>query len=633
MQGWGVQRRTSTGPRAVVTTVYEGEWDRGQWHGSGTWWSPDGSGGIYHGTFDHGKRTGQGRMLFGDNSQGGGSYVGEWNDDMFRGRGVRLWANGDRYEGQWVCGKENGQGTKTWSIGWSSFTGLWDVGVPKKGTRRWPNGDQFEGTFKPQGGLGDGWACCGEGTLTLAGVGKLRGTLNGNTFKTSTSSIAQQHEMGSSQSENLQRIEALKKNHIQEKNQLEAAWQSEMTKMQQEWERKYTGQIDLLAEIFRKLQETMEQQHDQLQKQAAEAGDQLFSPTKKETAVCATPVAYNELNEAFKLTTHLRRQLRQSAPEFIILAESVDKLNQSLQGSTQHNEKLTSHLSDLGTLKATLGKELQEFDESCKEHLGQTLTVQNSEAEMHECSRKISVLTSKLLSIKTGGAPECTLSQPQEETGNSESLLKVGNVLQEQTLDDVVSTTAAILQPFSTLTSLTETLTHIQGCQFEECTKLADQHIALSKELAEKVTLSRKLHKAIAEMQEECSQMKREHKSKMMLIHVLEGDEQFIGSPNVFSQLCKLLPQAQQAVTGLMASKAASLSALVSTPSSTLPGCTSSATLSSAGVTAAPTATIVNKLCIECDERQPNVLFQPCGHVVLCSQASRRFLFHCSIHN
>ncbi|KAH3723290.1 2-isopropylmalate synthase [Pelomyxa schiedti] len=129
MQGWGVQRRAvKGGATGAMVTVYEGEWDRSKWHGVGTWMSPDGLGDIYNGQFDHGMKCGTGSILFGGGGDGGnnskgGSYVGEWKDDVFHGRGVRLWANGDRYDGQWVGGKENGEGTKTWSRGESSFTG------------------------------------------------------------------------------------------------------------------------------------------------------------------------------------------------------------------------------------------------------------------------------------------------------------------------------------------------------------------------------------------------------------------------------------------------------------------------------------------------------------------------------
>ncbi|KAH3698835.1 hypothetical protein Pelo_19771 [Pelomyxa schiedti] len=96
MQGWGVRRQVKTGGNVTtMETVYEGQWEEHNWHGCGTWHSPDGSGDMYHGQFDHGKRSGTGSMLFG--GTGGGSYVGEWKDDVFHGRGVRIWGDGTRH--------------------------------------------------------------------------------------------------------------------------------------------------------------------------------------------------------------------------------------------------------------------------------------------------------------------------------------------------------------------------------------------------------------------------------------------------------------------------------------------------------------------------------------------------------
>ncbi|KAH3767222.1 2-isopropylmalate synthase [Pelomyxa schiedti] len=189
--------------------VYEGEWvwNDTKWMGS----AEEARRGLARNTgdgFDHGKKSGNGRMLFGDSHAGGGSYVGEWKDDKFHGRGVRLWANGDRYEGQWVCGKENGEGTKVLACDGSSFTGLWEMGVAKKGTRRWPNGDMFEGTFTSGGGCG-GLELRGEGVSTLpssegCNMVQLRGILNSN-------NMFQQHKMGSPPFEIIEALNADKK--------------------------------------------------------------------------------------------------------------------------------------------------------------------------------------------------------------------------------------------------------------------------------------------------------------------------------------------------------------------------------------------------------------------------------------
>ncbi|KAH3762685.1 MORN motif protein [Pelomyxa schiedti] len=196
VHGWGVQRtvsfgagaanaRTGAGRGEVVETVYEGEWDRDQWHGWGMWRSPA-TGDIYYGQFGHGKRSGTGRMLFcarGGQGEGwgggGGSYDGEWRDDMFHGRGVRLWANGDRYEGDWMMGKENGSGTKRWAHDGTAIEGIWEMGVIKSGTKRWPNGDEFVGRFTMDG-------ACGEGMAKLKGASEVlsfEGTLTNGMFQ------------------------------------------------------------------------------------------------------------------------------------------------------------------------------------------------------------------------------------------------------------------------------------------------------------------------------------------------------------------------------------------------------------------------------------------------------------------
>ncbi|KAH3731828.1 phosphatidylinositol-4-phosphate 5-kinase [Pelomyxa schiedti] len=151
MEGWGVLRRkvprgAGSGGGEIMVTVYEGEWEANKWHGWGTWRSPM-TGDIYCGQFDQQVRCGKGSMLFGGEGDKGGMYVGEWRDDMFHGRGVRIWGDGTRYEGDWVCGKEHGKGTKTWACDGTSFVGVWEMGVMKSGMQRWPNGDEFSGTF------------------------------------------------------------------------------------------------------------------------------------------------------------------------------------------------------------------------------------------------------------------------------------------------------------------------------------------------------------------------------------------------------------------------------------------------------------------------------------------------------
>ncbi|KAH3767856.1 phosphatidylinositol-4-phosphate 5-kinase [Pelomyxa schiedti] len=626
MQGWGVQRRMTTKGGAtvkMVVTVYEGEWDRNKWHGVGTWKSPDGSGDIYHGQFDHGKKCGTGSILFG---AGGGSYVGEWKDDVFHGRGVRLWANGDRYDGQWVQGKEHGEGTKTWSRDGSSFTGLWEGGVPTKGMRRWPNGDMFEGTFTqvPQGGGGSNCELHGEGALTLSkspsgGVGMLKGTLNNNLFQGVSAGV--QHQMGSSlpQFEHHEQIEKLKK----EKRDLEAKLKEEMRAAKEHWEQVTERNNEQHSEQINQVKKNLQQLQEKLQKTQEEDDDE------RKPVLASHP----ELREAFESTKLLQSQLVTFASEFVLLDESVKKLNESLQRATESNEELASHLKKLTERKGTLVMKLNESDSACKKLLGQTLTVHNSESEIQECARNISTLTKKVLGIKSSATS--TYTGPKEE--ESDDVNTVDDILMKPLLQFQRDNT--FTPPFQLLRTLSDTLAQLQRCQFAECTKLADKHTVLSKELSEQVSIGGTLHKAIEETQREWTELLREYNGKWKLQRGLEGDERFIGMPCVWSQLSELLPQSQQAIVDLMVSKATSSSASFASSGfhhdnahssqqqqqprssttttaggTTLPGCTAASTSSSA----LPSSSV----CMECEERPPDVQLQPCGHVVLCSQCA-----------
>ncbi|KAH3762786.1 radial spoke head protein [Pelomyxa schiedti] len=660
MQGWGVQRRTVNGnssnnskssnrksvttaaaaaasstPRTsdviMMETVYEGEWDRDKWHGRGTWRSPDGSGDLYHGKFENGKRSGNGSMLFGGD---GGSYVGEWKNDKFHGQGVRLWANGDRYDGKWVCGMENGEGTRTWSRDGSSFTGLWEMGTPKKGTRRWPNGDMFEGTFTtaPQqqsGGSDSGdWSALelqGEGVATLSSsseghnVNLLRGILNKNNVfiqqdgGESEPARLQQHKMGYLPP--FEMIEALKTEYTKEMNAAKKQWE--------QVNESNIKQHNQLNQKIEELEQKLQKQQEELQNN--EDNDPQFLPLTTMQPVLP------ELTEAFQLATQFQSQMKASARELLLLQESLANMNSSLQGATQHNEELASHLRDLSVLKHALGKQLEEACESCKKVLGQTLTAQDSEAEIQQCSRNLAELTKKVLGIKPIDRQAPEPSPPQGFSNNSLLLLQS---LQEstgccQSGDD--STTP--VEPFRFLGPLTDTLTQLQGCLFEHCTKLVDQHTRLSKELSDQVTLGHNLHKQIEEIQGSCSELMRQHKTKWMLQRGMEGDEQFIALPAVWSQLSQLLPPAQQALVDLIVIVAKSTSSCSSsidpqkqTPAgvaaarrATLPGCTAATSSPSDNNNSQDTVVV---LCFVCEERPPNICFQPCGHIVVCSECS-----------
>ncbi|KAH3758679.1 hypothetical protein Pelo_9496 [Pelomyxa schiedti] len=335
-----------------------------------------------------------------------------------------------------------------------------------------------------------------------------------------------------------------------------------------------------------------------------------------------TATTMPELNEAFRLASLFQTQLKKSAPQFLLLQESLEKLDRNLEGGTKHNEELASHLQKLSGLKGTLVTKLNESDSACKKILGKNLTVWNSEAEIQECSRKISSLT-KMWGMKGMMAEKSIITVTEGCEPVDERLLEPLIVPLKPHQDDDNPFT-----PLQVLCTLTDTLAQLQSCRFDECTKLAGKHTVLSKELSEQETLGGTLHKAIQEMQRECSELQREHKSKWMLQRGLEGDERFIGIPGVWSMLSELLPQAQQAIVDLMVCKATSSgqqqqpgSSMATTEGAgtTLSGCAATSSFSSCQNNHNSNE---SNVCVECEERPPDVQLQPCGHVVLCSQCA-----------
>lgn len=63
---------------------------------------------VYRGNLDaSGNRHGQGICYF----QNGDVYFGEWNNDVFNGKGTYIFASGERYEGDLLKGLKDGKGS------------------------------------------------------------------------------------------------------------------------------------------------------------------------------------------------------------------------------------------------------------------------------------------------------------------------------------------------------------------------------------------------------------------------------------------------------------------------------------------------------------------------------------------
>ena len=98
---------------------YIGKWNRGQKHGKGTYFFPNGD-----------------------------KYEGKWNRGQKHGKGTYSFSNGDKYEGNWKHGKQNGEGKYFFPTG-DSFEGKWRDGkIHGKGIYTYPGGEKFVGEWK-----------------------------------------------------------------------------------------------------------------------------------------------------------------------------------------------------------------------------------------------------------------------------------------------------------------------------------------------------------------------------------------------------------------------------------------------------------------------------------------------------
>ena len=80
----------------------------------------------FEGTIVDGMRTGF--CTFWD-KQNRYTYSGDFQKNLFSGKGVKTFDNGHRYEGEFVAGLEQGQGTVTFVDG-RKYTGDFDKGRP-----------------------------------------------------------------------------------------------------------------------------------------------------------------------------------------------------------------------------------------------------------------------------------------------------------------------------------------------------------------------------------------------------------------------------------------------------------------------------------------------------------------------
>ena len=102
---------------------YQGEWQDGKRHGTGTYISPTGT--RYEGEWENDGASGHGVCHYAD----GMKYDGQFENGERHGKGVLISPEGDRYEGQFKYDLLNGEGIFTWVDGVRS-EGIFREGKP-----------------------------------------------------------------------------------------------------------------------------------------------------------------------------------------------------------------------------------------------------------------------------------------------------------------------------------------------------------------------------------------------------------------------------------------------------------------------------------------------------------------------
>lgn len=121
----------------VASSVYSGNWYRGVRDGRGTYWNGDGK--LYIGQWKNDKRHGQGSYFFGltewrenertefwmrENLE---NYTGEFKDDFYNGEGVYRWPDGQKYVGTFFANDKHGPGHFYYNTG-TKRAQVWEYG-------------------------------------------------------------------------------------------------------------------------------------------------------------------------------------------------------------------------------------------------------------------------------------------------------------------------------------------------------------------------------------------------------------------------------------------------------------------------------------------------------------------------
>ncbi|MDH3644102.1 MAG: hypothetical protein OES38_18500 [Gammaproteobacteria bacterium] len=143
--------------------IYDGNWERGRPHGTGTIELPGGE--RYSGMWDQGRRHGHGELTTAQGNHYVGEFVnglrhgegversadglfrGSWKADLPTGQGEFHANDGSRYQGQWQGGQRQGFGTFVDETG-STYEGDWFADTPHGfGTLTGLDGASYQGRW------------------------------------------------------------------------------------------------------------------------------------------------------------------------------------------------------------------------------------------------------------------------------------------------------------------------------------------------------------------------------------------------------------------------------------------------------------------------------------------------------
>ena len=100
----------------------------------------------------------------------GGSYTGQLLGGKANGRGVCIYANGNRYDGEWKENQRNGRGVYTYASG-DRYDGQWKHGNKcGRGVLTFVVGDRYDGEFKDNKMNGRGVLSYADGRSPLVGI-------------------------------------------------------------------------------------------------------------------------------------------------------------------------------------------------------------------------------------------------------------------------------------------------------------------------------------------------------------------------------------------------------------------------------------------------------------------------------